>query len=271
MRNNNPKVSIIMGIYNCENTLVKSIESIINQTYKNWELIMCDDCSKDKTYELAKQYAKLYPKKIIVIKNSKNVTLGPTLNRCLEYVTGDYIARHDGDDLYRRDKLEKQVEFLNDNSEYDLVGTAMNVFDENGFYGKRVLKDIPEGKDLMWGTTFAHATIMARAYVYKDLEGYSERKDRRGVEDYDLWFRFFSKGYKGFNLQEALYEVREDRDSYKRKNLKRRINEIKTMIFGRQILKLNYSYLMFIVKPILTIITPKYLLRMNSERKMNIN
>ena len=66
-----PKVSIIMGIYNCELTLKESIESIINQTYTNWELIMCDDCSKDNTYNVAKEYADKYPSKIKLIKNEK--------------------------------------------------------------------------------------------------------------------------------------------------------------------------------------------------------
>lgn len=271
MIESNPKVSIIMGIYNCESTLVESIESVINQTYDNWELIMCDDCSNDKTYEIAKKYSKIYPKKIKVIKNNRNLTLGPTLNRCLEYVSGDYIARHDSDDLYKKDKLEKQVEFLNNNNNYNLVGTAMDVFDENGVYGKRILKEIPVANDLMRGTTFAHATIMARRDVYLKLDGYSEERSRRGVEDYDLWFRFFAEGYSGYNLQEALYEVREDRQAYKRKNIRRRINEIKTMIYGRKILNLNFTYLIFIIKPIITIITPKCILRKYIETKMRIS
>ena len=69
------KVSIIMGIYNCENTLGKAIDSIINQTYTNWELIMCDDASNDNTYFLAHEYEKKYPNKIIVLKNMKNMKL----------------------------------------------------------------------------------------------------------------------------------------------------------------------------------------------------
>ncbi len=89
----NPKVSIIMGIYNCESTLEEAIESIINQTYENWELIMCDDCSSDGTFEVAKKYKDKYPNKIKLIKNEKNITLGPTLNRCMEYVEGKYICK----------------------------------------------------------------------------------------------------------------------------------------------------------------------------------
>ena len=269
MNSSNSKVSIIMGIYNCEDTLAESIESVVNQTYDNWELIMCDDCSVDKTYDIAQKYQKMYPNKIKVIKNERNITLGPTLNKCLKYANGNYIARHDGDDLYKKNKLEKQVKFLNENRQYDLVGTGMNVFDENGFYGTRIPKERPVPKDLMKGSTFAHATIMARDYVYRELNGYSEKDNRRGVEDYDLWFRFFKKGYIGYNLQEALYDVREDRGAYKRKNIKRRFNEIKTMLSGRALLGLDLKYSLYIIKPIITIITPKFLLRMYAERKMN--
>ena len=72
-----PKISIIMGIYNCEKTLKESLDSVINQTYDNWEMIMCDDGSFDKTLEIAKQYQMQYPEKIRVIQNSKNL-------RCLD-------------------------------------------------------------------------------------------------------------------------------------------------------------------------------------------
>lgn len=270
MRSKKPKVSIIMGIYNCEDTLSESIESIINQTYKNWELIICDDYSNDNTYELANKYANLYPSNIKVIRNEKNLTLGPTLNRCLGYISGEYIARHDGDDLYAEDKLEKQVKFLNENLDIDLVGTGMRIFDENGVYGARVLKREPKGVDLMNGTTFAHATIMCRSYVYKELNGYSEALDRQGVEDYDLWFRFFEKGFKGYNLDESLYYVREDRNSYKRKNLKRRINEIKTMRSGRKKLGLDFKYELAIFKPIIASLVPSEIL-MKYHRKRFAN
>lgn len=269
MEISSPKVSIIMGIYNCERTLSESIESIINQTYDSWELIMCDDCSQDKTYDIADKYRKIYPEKIRLIRNDRNLSLGPTLNRCLKYVTGEYVARHDGDDLYIKDKLEKQVKFLESNKEFDLVGTGMKIFDENGVYGERFLKESPKGIDLMKGTTFAHATILVKTKVYRELNGYSESMDRKGVEDYDLWFRFFQKGFNGYNLNDALYEVREDREAYKRKNINRRMNEIKTMLYGRKLLKIEFKYNLYIIKPIITIIIPSKLLMAYHRKKFN--
>lgn len=84
-----PRVSIIMGIYNCESTLARSIDSIINQTYTDWELIMCDDCSTDNTLEVAKEYEDKY-KNIKVIRNEKNMRLAYSLNQCLKIAQGGY-------------------------------------------------------------------------------------------------------------------------------------------------------------------------------------
>ena len=266
-----PKVSIIMGIYNCEETLKESIESIINQTYPNWELIMCDDCSKDNTLKIAKSYEKRYPEKIKVINNEKNLTLGPTLNRCLEVSSGKYISRQDGDDISTLDRLEKQVIFLENNKEYDLVGSSMISFDENGEYGARKLNQEPKGKDLMKGSTFAHATILMKKEVMDALGGYSTKSYTKQVEDYNLWFRFFQKGYRGYNLEEPLYYVREDRNAYKRKSYKRRFNEIRVMVEGCKNLKLPFKYYLMAIKPIIASIIPSKLLMTYHRRKFRIN
>ena len=266
-----PKVSIIMGIYNCEATLKESIESIINQTYTNWELIMCDDCSKDNTLKIAKLYEKKYPEKIKVINNEKNLTLGPTLNRCLEVSSGKYISRQDGDDISTLDRLEKQVIFLENNKEYDLVGSSMISFDENGEYGARKLNQEPKGKDLMKGSTFAHATILMKKEVMDALGGYSIKSYTKQVEDYNLWFRFFQKGYRGYNLEEPLYYVREDRNAYKRKSYNRRLNEIRVMVEGCKNLKLPFKYYLMAIKPIIASIIPSKLLMTYHRRKFRIN
>lgn len=268
--NSQPKVSILMGIYNCESTLSEAIESILNQTYKNCELIMCDDCSSDNTYEVAKKYANAFPNRIKLIRNNENLTLGPTLNKCLELADGKYIARQDGDDISELSRIEKQVEFLEQNNNYDLVGTGMTSFDENGNYGMRLTKEIPEAKEMVKGSTFAHATILMKTDVMKSLNGYSNDKYARQVEDYDLWFRFFEHSYRGYNLQETLYYVREDRDAYKRKNIRRRKNEIIVMCNGIKRLKLPFKYYVMLLKPIIAAIIPGKLLMKYHKRKFSI-
>ena len=90
------KISVLMGIYNCEDTLVSAVRSIQNQTYGNWELILCDDGSADGTFALAEQLAKK-DGRIVLLKNERNLGLNKTLNRCLAAATGEFVARMDGD------------------------------------------------------------------------------------------------------------------------------------------------------------------------------
>ena len=255
--NNKPKVSIIMGIYNCEETLSVSIDSIINQTYENWELIMCDDSSTDNTFNIAKKYEEKYPDKIKLIRNNKNLTLAPTLNKCLKIASGKYIARQDADDLSEHNRLERQVEFIENNIDYDLVGTNMISFDDNGKRGINRLKEKPTKNDyLRHGKVFAHATILIKKSVLNDLGGYCEKDYVYQAEDYELWSRFFMKNYKGINLNENLYWVREDIRAFKRRSAKRRMRGIRLNI--EIYTKLNaplYSY-KNILKDIVAIFIP---------------
>lgn len=262
MKNESPKVSIIMGIYNCQETLENSIESIINQTYENWELIMCDDCSKDNTFNIAKKYERIYPDKIKVIKNEENLTLGPTLNRCIQHVTGSFIARQDGDDISHKERIEKQVKFLMKNKEYDMVGTWMTSFDENGEIGIHKLQTNPNIRDLVTHCiTFAHATIMIRTNVMTSLNGYNEKKYAKQLEDYELWSRFFLNGYKGYNIQESLYYVRENRDAYKRKSIKRRIRGINLRFITNKMLNVPLHLYVHILKDVVAIVIPSFIFR----------
>ena len=264
-----PKVSIIMGIYNCASTLERCIESILSQTFSDWELIICDDGSTDSTIEIAEDYAKNYPEKIILLINESNITLAPTLNRCLAIARGDYIARQDGDDYSAPQRLERQVNFLEKNKKYDLVGTAMVCFDEKGQYGIRDLICEPKPGNLLWGTTFCHATIMIKREVFEALGGYSEATSHRQVEDYELWFRFFSKGYIGYNLNEQLYYANEDRNAYSRKSFKRRLNEAGVMLEGYSLLKLPKRYCLMILKPVVIALLPKTVLKLFHRLRMN--
>lgn len=253
-----PKVSIIMGIYNCESTLKDSIESIINQTYTNWELIMCDDCSKDKTFEIAQYYKNKYNDKIILLKNESNLTLGPTLNRCLKYASGKYIARQDGDDLSHRDRLKIQVNFLEKNCEYDLVGTNMISFDNNGENGiHRKVREANKENYLKYGVIFYHATIMMKSSTMKNLGGYSDKWYTIQAEDFELWARFIEQNYKGINIDENLYYVREDIDAYKRRNIKRRLRLIILRFIVNKRLKAHLYLYFFILKDIIAIFIPR--------------
>ena len=121
-----------MGIYNCAPTLAEAIDSILAQTYENWELILCDDGSADHTYNIADSYRQRYPEKIVLLKNEQNMGLNHTLNHCLDHATGEYIARMDGDDISLPERFEKELNYLLTHPEYAIVSSPMVYFDENG-------------------------------------------------------------------------------------------------------------------------------------------
>ncbi|MBU8683564.1 glycosyltransferase [Bacillus haynesii] len=263
-----PKVSVIMGVYNCEDTIAESIESILNQTYKNWELIICDDASTDGTYAVARRYADHYADKIKLIKNEKNQRLAASLNHCLQYAGGKYIARQDGDDISLPRRFEKQVAFLESQSHYHVVGSGMMAFDENGIRGVRMLPSSPGPRIMAKGTPFCHATIMMRAEVYKALDGYRVSRRTRRMEDIDLWLRFFEAGYTGYNLQEALYKVREDESAFKRRKLSYSIDNAFIVFAACRRLKLPLSDYIYIMKPIIRGLMPPFIMNKYHKRRL---
>ena len=236
------KISVIMAAYNCESTVADSIESILNQTYDNIEFIICDDCSSDKTYEILKKYKEKYPDKIILLRNEENKKLPATLNKCLQYITGDYVARMDADDLSKPKRFEKQVEFLQTHPEYDLVSTVIEISDGKKITGTIIREEYPEKMTLVRSGAFSHATIMTYPYVYEKLNGYSLDKYAVRVEDLDLWFRFFNAGFKGYGLQEILYTVLEDGNTYDRRAFRYRINSAVTRLRGFKLLGIPKRY-----------------------------
>lgn len=232
------KISILMGIYNCEKTLAEAIDSILAQTYTDWELILCDDCSPDGTYALAKQYADRHPEKIILLRNEKNSRLAFTLNHCLEHATGKYVARMDGDDKCVPERFEKQVKFLEEHPGTVLVGTGMQRFYNDGSFGAVAV--CPPEPDRFTphhnGPSFNHATILAYKSVFDALGGYQVLPRTIRGQDRDLWFRFFNAGYKGQNMDEPLYLVREDVEAISRRTFKDRWISFQTEIYGYRLL-----------------------------------
>lgn len=255
-----PKVSIIMGIYNCEQTIEAAIQSVVLQTYSNWELIMCDDASTDSTYQIASFYEKKYPGQIIVLKNEQNLRLAATLNRCLKVATGKYVARMDSDDISMSERLEKEVLFLETHQEFDCVGTNVIIFDENGERGIRRWREYPVRNSLVKGVPFAHPTIMMRKSVYDDLKGYTVSRDTMRAEDADLWFRFFAKGYEGYVIQEALYKYRESKNDYKKRSIKAAVGTMRIYIKGFKMLNYSKYKYIYAMKPIVSACLPNGLM-----------
>ncbi len=258
MLNNNEKISVIMAVYNCEDTVSAAIESIVNQTYTNWELIICNDCSTDSTCEVVKEYVEKYADKIVLIENKENSKLPYSLNHCLKYAKGKYVARMDGDDISMPDRFEKQINYLKSHNDIDLVGTAMSVFNGKEIIGNVVKPEKVDKYSLVTTPCFCHATIMTYKYVYDKLGGYSLDKRNLRVEDVNLWFRFFAAGFNGANISEELYRVTDDESAYKRRKFKQRFNAMHTLYDGYKLLQYPIKYYPLVWLPVLKGLVPKF-------------
>lgn len=253
-----PKVSVIIGIYNCASYLQEALDSLYNQTFQDFEIILCDDGSSDNTYEIAKANASSHSN-IVLLRNNKNKGLNYTLNKCLKEAKGEYIARMDGDDISLPTRFEKEIEFLDKNKAYDIVSCGMIYFDDNGEFMRNKVNEYPEKKDLIKGTIFCHAPCMVRTAAYRAVDGYTEKKRLLRMEDYHLWFKMYAHGYKGHNINEALYMMRDDRNAFKRRTFRSRLNEAYVRFIGYKMLKLPlYSYI-FCLRPIIVGLLPNFI------------
>lgn len=265
-----PKVSIIMGIYNSNNELMvmSAINSILNQTYSDFEFIICDDGSTDDTFELIKRITQ-DDHRVIIINNEINKGLAATLNKCLDVAQGEYIARMDADDISLPNRLERQVTFLDNNPMYDLVGCNAVLFNEQGDWGYRIMTEYPERKSFLFGTPFMHPTILIRKAPLKAIGGYRVGKETLRCEDYDLFMRLYSKKSKGYNIQENLFKFRENQNAYNRRKFKYRLDEMKVRYKGFKMLGLMPGGFIYVIKPIIIGLFPQRLLRVFRNEKVN--
>lgn len=251
------RVDIIMGIYNCEKYLADSIDSVLAQTFVNWRLVMCDDNSSDGTLKIAENYAKMYPKKIILLKNKKNMGLNYTLNKCLKNTTAEYIARQDGDDISKPDRLKREVEFLDNNPDVSFVSTNAELFDEGGVWGKTKYVEKPTRYDFLSISPFCHAAVLIRRDSIVRVGGYSVDKKLLRVEDYHLWFKLYSVALFGCNIQDCLYCIRDDRRAADRRTSNNRVNEYYVRKIGYKMLNMPWYLRLYRFRPIILSLFPK--------------
>lgn len=264
------RVSVAMGIYNCAKTLGESIDSLLSQTYKDWELVLCDDASTDNTLEVAEKYAEKYDN-IKIIRNKTNIGLAATLNRCIEHASEncEFIARQDGDDLSEPDRFAIQIDFLDNHPEYVLVSTAMSCFDESGIWGIQQKPEKPQPKDFAPSSPFCHAPVMMRRKELAQVGNYTVNKFLRRGQDYYLWHKFYCEGFRGYNIQEPLYRMRDDRAAATRRRFKDRLYGAKIHLEVMQNLKLPFWNYPRVFRGLLIGFVPKPIYQLLHRRTIN--
>lgn len=198
-----PKVSVILPVFNAENYIRDSVESVLNQTFKDFSLYVIDDGSTDKSLQILHQ---INDHRLKIIRNEGNRGLIYTLNRGLE-ISRDYkyIARMDADDLCMKERLYKQVEFLDSNKEYILVGTGSIHFNnkiEKSEYNPEHDSSIKAG--FLNKNTLSHPTVMMRNSIGDKLS-YDSLFPK--YEDLALWIKLMNEG-KFYNIQSPLLKYR---------------------------------------------------------------
>lgn len=218
MNKKDPLVSVVMPAYNAEKYISEAIESILNQTFRDFEFIIVDDGSADKTWEIIQEYAKK-DKRIIPVKNEENLKICKTLNKGIDLSRGKYIARMDADDWSFETRIEKQVFFMEDNPNVVVCGGYIEVCNENlspMYTRKYPLTDKSIRKKLFIYSPFAHPSVMFRTFPIK-REEYIYDYNLHDAEDYDLYFRLGKRG-KFANLKDVLikYRVSDNSISHKK-------------------------------------------------------
>ncbi len=260
-----------MSAYNAEKYIPKSIESLINQTFSDFELILIDDGSVDKTKDIINVFSK-NDNRIIPIFNEENLGLTKNLNRGIALSKGEFIARMDADDISYLTRLEKQLIFLENNPKIDLVGTCSIDIDKNG---KEINKRIvPEKHEqivhlLPKANPITHSTVMFRKKRFAKVNFYNE--SYKTTQDYELWFRAIGSGLKFHNLQEILLKYRIDEEYNKRKSLKYRLYDFKLRIKGFRYINLPFYKYYYSFIPIILGIIPNriYFLLKNIDPRRN--
>ncbi len=232
----NPVVSVVMAVYNGEQYLKPTIESTLNQTFKNFEFVIVNDASTDRTKEMINSYD---DPRIKLYSNEKNLGQTKSLNVGLNVAKGKYIARIDAGDVSMPNRLQKQVAFIEKNQEISVLGTSAFRYDESG----RIIDIVhmPTSPSIIlqrifYASPLVHISVLMNKKTVLKIGGYND--DIHVLADYELWSRLLQKGYKIWNLREVLSGYMVSADSF---GAVHRLN--KSIVEGSKIIQSNVDKL----------------------------
>jgi glycosyltransferase involved in cell wall biosynthesis len=201
---------VILPVFNQRQYIRAAMQSILIQTFRNWELIVVDDFSNDGTFEIIREFCDL-DSRVKVIVNQVNLGIARSLNIGIAASRGGYIARMDSDDVSRPNRLELQIDYLQANPSVAVVGGNADFVDEDGCYlNTSNMPNSPEQirRVILKMCPLLHPTVMCRREFLIKMGGYDERLRRK--QDYDLWFRGSTKSrYANISAVVLTYRTRQ--------------------------------------------------------------
>jgi teichuronic acid biosynthesis glycosyltransferase TuaG len=204
MHYNTPLVSIITPSYNNSKFINKTIESVINQTYSNWEMIIVDDCSTDNSIQVIQKYL-IKDERITLLVNKNNIGAAETRNKALRIAKGKYIAFLDSDDLWLPQKLEKQLNFMLENN----IAFSFSNYEVIKSSGESINKVIRVPQKLSYNQYLCNTIIgCLTVIVDKSKTGYFEMPNIKSSHDMALWLLLMKRGYFAFGYNECLAKYR---------------------------------------------------------------
>lgn len=201
-------VSVIMPAYNAEKYIEKAIASIVGQEYKNWELVIVNDGSTDRTVEIIEKYVSKYPQQIFLYHNEKNSGAAVALNNAMHHATGEYLCWLSADDMYFETMISTQVDFLEKHEEYDAVFSKCVYIDKDDkliggwepedYIGRLKMPDSKEPYYalLIIGNAFNGCSILAKRSMFVETGNFDP--EALYATDYDYWLRFAAVARIGY-------------------------------------------------------------------------
>ena len=214
------EISVIMPVYNAGSYLAQAVNSILTQTFTDFEFLICDDCSTDASGTILQQFA-ARDNRIKLFRNEKNSGIVVSLNKLLSHVSSPYIARMDADDIAIPERLEKQYRYMQKNPHIHIAGGQLEVINEkNETLGYRYYSADPDKifRNALCGNPLAHPAVIMRKQFIESLGGY---RDVCGCEDYELWLRALQNGAILTNLPDVLLRYRINSGQIKQRDMKR--------------------------------------------------
>lgn len=264
------KISVLMGVHNGQRFLKEAVDSVLCQTFVDFELLICNDGSTDATAQILEEYAR-QDSRVRILENEKNMGLAASLNRCIEEARGEYLARMDADDRCLPERFARQVEYLDSHMQVAVVGSGAYLMDDSSrIYGQRGCGEeaVITLADAVKAAPLIHPTVMMRAHAVRAVDGYTVNALTTRAEDYDLWCKLCQAGYVLARVPEKLLCYREDSANVSRRKYRYRIQEAQLKNSWRKRANMPLSFIGYAVKPLIVGLLPLSIYRVLHRKQV---